>query len=131
MTPARWIWLWGPPIAELVALYWASSRSDLAALPGGVSDKFAHFVAYFVLGALALRATAGGRWAGVNGRAAVGAFVFAGTYGALDELHQRLTPGRSPGFDDWIADALGALAALVLGLIAARLIARMTRNRVV
>ena len=129
MAPARFLWLWGPPIAELVALYWASSRPDLATLPGGVSDKFAHFAAYFVLGALSLRATAGGRWAGVHVRAALGAFLFAGTYGALDELHQLLTPGRSPGFDDWIADALGALTALVLGLIAARLVARTTRTR--
>lgn len=125
----RWLWLWGPPIAEIVVLYWLSSRPDLGPLPGGVSDKSAHFAAFFVLAALALRATAGGRWAGVGLRSAAGAFAFAAAYGALDEWHQTLTPGRSPSVEDWIADASGAATAVVLGLIAARLVGRRPANR--
>jgi VanZ family protein len=115
----------------MAALYWASSQPDLTSLPGGVSDKVAHFGAYFVLAALSLRATAGGRWAGVHGRSALGAFGIAAAYGALDELHQLMTPGRFPGMDDWIADALGAVAALVLGLIGAAGMRGRAGNRVV
>jgi VanZ family protein len=126
---ARWLWLWGPPVGEMVALFWISSQPDLARIPGGISDKAAHFAAFFVLAALTLRAAAGGRWSGVNGRAAVVAFAIAAGYGALDELHQMLTPGRFPGVDDWVADALGALTALLGGLIAAALVRQMTRNR--
>jgi VanZ family protein len=40
-----------------------------------------------------------------------------------------LTPGRYPAVDDWIADALGAVTALLLGLIAAALVRQMTRSR--
>lgn len=125
----RWLWLWGPPVAEIVALFWISSQPNLTRLPGGVSDKVAHFAAFFVLGALVLRATAGASWSGVTPRAALVAFVIAAGYGALDELHQRLTPGRFPGVDDWIADALGALTALLLGLVAAALVRQMSRSR--
>jgi VanZ family protein len=125
----RWVWLWGPPVAEVVALFYLSSLPDLSGLPGGVSDKVAHFAAFFVLAALVLRATAGGRWSGVTGRSALLAFVLTTGYGALDEFHQMLTPERFPSVDDWIADALGALAALVLGLIAAALVRRFARAR--
>jgi len=115
----------------MVALFLLSSRSDLATLPGGISDKTAHFAAYFVLSALALRATSGGRWTGVTVRSAVGAFAVAATYGALDELHQLMTPGRFAAIDDWVADALGALSAIALGLVIAWIvrIARGAGNR--
>lgn len=124
----RFLWLWGPPLAEMVTLYWLSSRSDLARLPGGVSDKFAHFVAYAVLAGLSLRAAAGGRWAGVNRRAALVALAVACGYGALDELHQVFTPGRFAGVDDWVADALGALSAIALGFIGAWIARRLART---
>ena len=115
----------------MVALFLLSSRSDLAPLPGDISDKTAHFAAYFVLAALALRATSGARWAGVTVRSAAGAFAVAAAYGALDELHQLMTPGRFAAVDDFVADALGALTAIALGLIIARIarIARGARNR--
>lgn len=32
-------------------------------------------------------------------------------FGATDEYHQSFTPGRSPEFLDWVADAVGALGA--------------------
>jgi VanZ family protein len=125
----RWLWLWGPPVAQMLGLFWASSRSDLTALPGGISDKVAHFAAYALLSALALRATSGGRWAGVNARSAAWALLVACGYGALDELHQLVTPGRFAGMDDWIADAAGALTAIALGLIGARVVQQSSRTR--
>ena len=124
----RWLWLWGPPVGEMVVLFWISSQPD-PSIPSGVSDKTAHFAAFFVLAAVALRAMAGGRWSGVTLRAALVALAIAAGYGVLDELHQMLTPGRFPGVDDWIADALGAVTAVLVGLIAAALLRQMTRSR--
>lgn len=129
MTARRWLWLWGPVVAFIAALYFASSRSDLPALPGGVSDKVAHFAAYTVLSALAFRGFAGGGWAGVHVRSALSAFGLAAGYGLLDEVHQRFVPGRFAAVDDWIADALGATAAVLLGVIAARVARRLTARR--
>jgi VanZ family protein len=34
--------------------------------------------------------------------------------GVLDENYQRLTPGRSPDFWDWVLDSVGVLIAVIL-----------------
>lgn len=34
--------------------------------------------------------------------------------GALDELHQRIVPGRSAEFFDWVADVVGAWLGVAL-----------------
>jgi VanZ family protein len=52
------------------------------------------------------------------------AWVICACYGVTDEWHQRYVPGRFPSVDDWVADALGAAAA-VIGLVA---IARVRRR---
>ena len=70
--------------------------------------------AYSVLGVLVLRALAGAEWAGVTlGRAAM-AFAITTAYDLSDELHQRLVPGRVADVRDLTADAIGALAGLLL-----------------
>ncbi len=129
MIVRRWLWLWGPILAHMAVIYYASSIPDLASLPGGVSDKTAHFAAYAVLAALALRGFAGGRWAGVGVRSAFWALAVAAGYGVLDELHQRFVPGRYAAVDDWVADAFGAASAVALGLIAARVAGRLAARR--
>jgi VanZ family protein len=125
----RRLWLWGPPAGFMVALFWASSQPDLTAMPGGMSDKTLHFAAYFVLAVLCQHATAGGRWSGIHPRSALAAFAIAAGYGAFDEFHQMLTPGRFPSVADWVADALGAAAALGLGLLVAALVRRLISSR--
>lgn len=129
MTLLRWLWLWGPIVAHMAVIYGASSVPNLTALPGGISDKAAHVAAYAVLAALALRGFAGGRWTGVNFRSATRALILAAGYGVLDELHQRLVPGRHAAVDDWVADAIGAASAVALGLVAARVAGRLPRRR--
>jgi VanZ family protein len=115
----RVLWNWGPALAAMATIYSASSIPDLPALPGDVSDKTAHFAGYAVLGALVLRAVASARWACVTGRTAVIAWGISAAYGATDEFHQRFVPGRTPAFDDLVADGLGAALAIALLVVAA------------
>ena len=122
-------WLWALPIAQMAAIFWASSVSDLPALPGGVSDKVAHFAAYAVLAALADFAAAGGRWAQVNRQSAWRAFLIAAAYGAFDEGHQAFTPRRVASAADWVADALGAITAIALVQLVAMAVGRRAARR--
>jgi VanZ family protein len=119
-APAGLFWSWGPVVVLMAAIFQASSLESLESLPGDVSDKAGHFAAYALLGTLALRATARGRWAGVTARAAMAAWAVCLAYGASDELHQRLVPGRTMALDDWVADAAGSITAIgLLSLVAA------------
>jgi VanZ family protein len=62
------------------------------------------------LAVAAVRAFAGGRWAGVTVGALASAWLLAAAFGATDEWHQMYVPGRFPELRDWVADAAGALA---------------------
>ena len=105
----------------MTVLFVASSIPNLHRIPGGFSDKTAHFWAYALLGALALRALAGGTWRAVNRRAAAIGWLIAVTYAITDEFHQAFVPGRSPSWEDWVADALGAGVAVIAVLAVRRL----------
>jgi VanZ family protein len=98
-----------------------SSIPNLTATPLDVGDHTGHFIGYALLAALVVRAVARGRWPGVTPRAAAIAWILSTAYGITDEWHQGFVPGRSPAIDDWIADALGAAAAVLLVLAVARL----------
>ena len=120
----RFLALWGPPVALMALIFGLSSMSK-PPLPDGVSDHTAHFAAYALLSALLVRALAGGRWAGMTWGRAARAWGISVLYGASDELHQGLVPGRFPSVEDVVADALGAAAAVaVLGAIAALVVRR-------
>lgn len=107
--------LWGPVVIYMALIFWVSSMSAPPS-PGNVNDKVLHFVCYGGLAALALRATAGGRLAGLTWRAALLAWTVATIYGATDEFHQSFVPHRSVELADLAADAAGAaLAVAVLG----------------
>lgn len=115
----RLAWSWLPAVALMAMIFAASSTPNLDAIPGGVSDKAAHFTAYALLGALILRAVARVEWRRVTPTTALLAWALTVMYGASDEYHQHFVPGRFMGFDDWIADALGAAAAiLVIAVVA-------------
>lgn len=113
--------LWGPVVLQMGVIFAASSVPNLRALPGGMPDWFAHGVGYAMLGALALRAFAGGRWGGVTARTVAAAAALAVLYGVSDELHQTWVPGRSASIDDVAADAAGAGLAVAAGLVWRRL----------
>lgn len=90
---------------------------DLPGLPH--VDKLFHAGAFFLLGALgfmSLRRTCA--WPAVRVAAATLAWTVA--FGVLDEVLQRLVPGRSMDGLDALADATGS----VLGIAAASRLAR-------
>ncbi len=107
--------LWGPVVLQMGVIFAASSVPNLHELPGGMPDWFGHGAGYALLGALALRAFAGGRWAGVTARAVVAAALLAVVYGVTDELHQTRVPGRTADVRDVAADAAGAGLAVAAG----------------
>lgn len=110
----RWLWIWGPAVAQMAVIFGASSLPDVRGLPGGVSDHTAHFVGYAILGGLVVRALARARWADVTGRSTLRAWMVSAGYGITDEVHQLFIRGRSGTVDDWIADAVGAAVAVVV-----------------
>lgn len=75
-------------------------------------DKLIHAVVYGALGVMLLgtQPLRAGRYTWQQIGASV---LIASLYGASDELHQSFIPGRSPEVADWIADTLGALAAVL------------------
>ncbi len=89
--------------AVLLALYfWGNSQPEAAGLIPEPWDKLAHLAWYAVLSGLLLVATGRHAWPWVM----AGMLLLAG----WDEWHQFALPGRQPGLDDWMADALGVLA---------------------
>ncbi len=99
-------------------IFIASSIPDVQALPGGVSDKTAHFWVYGVLGLLTYRALAADTLAGLTIPRAVLSVLIALAYGISDEFHQSFVPGRSPDVFDVIADTAGAAGAVLVLLVA-------------
>lgn len=120
--PLGLVWRWGPPLAEVIALFLLSHQPKLPDTPGG--DKVAHVAAYFVLGFFVARGLAlGAVW---SARAvAVGGAGLATLHGLFDELHQSFVPGRDASVDDVVADAIGA----ILGALAFSALARWRPSR--
>jgi hypothetical protein len=108
-------WLWGPVVLQMLLIFIASSIPNLGGLPGGMSDKSGHALGYGILGAVLLRALAGGRLDGITWRRAGAALLLAVLYGISDEFHQSFVPGRSPDRLDVLADTLGAAVTIALG----------------
>jgi len=102
--------LW--PIMIMATVVFASGRSEIASPDVGISlDKAAHFAVFGALATSMVRLA----WFGRRGwRGTLAAAGLAMLFGATDEWRQSWTPGRSVELADWIADALGALAAVVV-----------------
>jgi VanZ family protein len=80
-------------------------------------DKVAHFIEYSVLGGLLGFWVVGrGRAAGSRPRARAAVWLVAAAIllAGLDEVHQRLIPGRSMAFCDFSADAVGCVFGFVV-----------------
>lgn len=115
------LWLWGPVVLHMGAIFLASSTPDPVTLPGRFTDKLAHMAVYALLGALVARAAAGGLPA-VTSRHLVIAVVLSTIYGLTDEWHQSFVPQRTADPFDLIADAIGAFAGALAVLLGSRLL---------
>jgi VanZ family protein len=111
-------------LAQMGAIFYASSMTAVPDLPGGLTDKTGHLIGYALLSALAIRGFAGAAWSGVTAGAAVRAVLLSAAYGASDEFHQKFVANRTSDVHDWFADVLGALLGVTIALVAARVIRR-------
>jgi VanZ family protein len=125
----RWLWNWAPALAQMAAIFAASSLSTKPNLPVGLGDYTGHFIGYTLLAALAIRGFARGRWSGVNIRSGWQTVVMSSLYGVSDEFHQSFVPGRSPSVEDWCVDTLGACVGVGLVMAAARFVDRGPADR--
>ncbi|MFN7977064.1 MAG: VanZ family protein [Vicinamibacterales bacterium] len=120
--------LWAPVVAYMSLVFGLSAMSSPPS-PIHVNDKIEHFVFYGGLALVALRATAGGRVAGVTTRALIAAWAIASFYGATDEFHQWFVPGRSADVADWLADTFGAATAMGVAMQGAILLRSRRASR--
>jgi VanZ family protein len=111
LRPWLRIWLWGPPIVYMAAIFHFSSQSDpLPVLTAHVWDKLLHTVEYTGLAVLFSRALDG---EGLDWRwVAPLTVLLVSAYGVSDEWHQSFVPLRTPDVFDWLTDTLaGAIGA--------------------
>lgn len=105
----RSLWNWGPAVIWMAATFVVSHQSQVE-IPFGAPDYFGHGVSYAVLGALLMRALAGGALRRMDAGLILPAVLIAAVYGLSDEFHQSFIPGRMASVSDLVADTIGALA---------------------
>ena len=105
---------WLRHLSLMLAIGWACAIYYLSSLPGVDTqplfyhqDKLLHSAAFGALGFLVLGAFRPSIH-GHNRFQLVIAITITGTYGILDEIHQRYVPGRMPDVYDILADFSGA-----------------------
>ena len=103
-----------------LVLYWlvlfVATSLPVERLPSvGFSDKISHFLAYFVLAVLVnLTLIYQRKSKFLFEKAQIATIVICLCYGAVDELHQLLVPGRFAETWDWVSDALGVFAGVLI-----------------
>lgn len=112
-----------PAVLYMTAIFVAS------AVPGSeitirFDDRVAHFVEYFVLGALLVFFAMSLRQGGTRA-SAVAILAFVAIHAVADEFHQSLVPNRDPSVKDWLFDMAGATTAVLV----ARKLAVVKENR--
>ncbi len=116
----------------LALLSWAALIFAFSSVPGrampdiGSTDWLFHAGEYLVLGALAANHLVVRGWSGF--KAAAAGWAGCVLYGAGDEAHQLLVPGRCASASDLAADAAGAFLGVVLVVLAIRVTGRGARG---
>lgn len=111
----RKVWLvYVPLVVYWLILFFATSL-PVQKLPSvGISDKFAHFAAFFCLSILLNLTLIYQRKSQLLfNKAIIATIIICLVYAAIDELHQMLIPGRSAEVLDWVADGAGTLAGIL------------------
>ena len=108
----------------MLPVFWAALILALTSVPGSAvpdvgfsaADKVVHLLLYGILGALTARSLED---TAHPARSIAVVTLAVSLFGAVDELHQLLIPGRGADFLDWLADSVGgftgALVVAVMG----------------
>ena len=104
--------LWLPVAVYMAAIYYGAALTVVPGPAARISDTVLHMAGYAGLAILTLRATAGGKWAGVTGRAMLLALVIATLHGNSVEVEQMFVPTRFAEWRDVGNDVVGAAAGL-------------------
>lgn len=128
----RWVY-WVPAVFVAAVIFVLSSVPDFGALQQPFlqeSDKVLHALVYAVLAGTVLWGLEEGFGRPVPLKRVWLAALVAAVYGITDEIHQRFVPGRMGIWQDWVADAVGAIlgAWLVWGLMHLRSMGRVRRT---
>ena len=107
--------------AWVAVLLWLALQVTLSSLPGKAIpvdlphplDWLGHLTLFGGIGVLVARVASQRRW---PLRWLVWAAIALAVWAALDELHQRLIPGRDAAVSDWAADTLGGALGLFAGM---------------
>jgi len=112
----RKVWLVYVPLIIYWLILFIATTLPAERLPSvGFSDKINHFIAYFVLAFLVnLTLIYQRKSRFLFEKATVATIVICLFYGVVDELHQMLIPGRFAETWDWVADALGVFAGVLI-----------------
>jgi hypothetical protein len=109
-TPTWRKWIW--PIGLAGALTWCSGQTlPHWGEPKFGSDKVIHFLLFGLLANFVGRSK---RIQRLRPLGIYNAIIVVSLFGAIDEVHQHFTPGRSMDVFDWSADTLGAVFAIAL-----------------
>ena len=102
----------------MALVYYSSSirGEDIPKIDIPNIDKLFHFVEYFILGALLVRAFANSSDKANFKLILLLSILIASIYGALDEFHQRFIPGRSPEIFDIFSDIIGSFSGALLSM---------------
>lgn len=102
----------------MVLIYFSSSISgeDIPKIDIPNVDKLFHFVEYFILGALLVRAFANSSDKSNFKLILLLSMLIASAYGILDEFHQRFVPERSPEIFDIFSDIIGSFLGALLSI---------------
>lgn len=104
------------PALLTIAIFLASGTARLATPDLGFTfskDKLAHFLVFGLLATSFLRTP---QLINRGWKGALIAALLTSAYGASDEFHQSMTPGRCVEIADWIADTAGAIVAVLVYL---------------
>ena len=104
--------LWLPVVVYMAAIYYGAALTVVPGPAGYVSDTLLHMAGYAGLALITLRATAGGRWAGVTGRSMFLALAIATLHGMSVEVEQMFVPTRFAEWRDVGNDVIGAAGGL-------------------
>ena len=106
---------WGPVFLYAGLIFYISGRS-LPAAPVYVPffDKIAHFFEYALLGGLVYRALKNSSVTWGRKKRAFLSVLLTMLYAFSDEVHQFYVPNRLMSAGDFLADALGAIAVVMV-----------------